>query len=160
MLLLPVRVRVKVKVMLRPTASRPVCLGIKHPSRAYDQISITVRQLRVCWCGALSLSDESTGLSFTTAADPRQCSHSLMRIPLDSCPYFTVADLRLPSELFFITTLHGPRRKHSSSIVVKACLLDCCLQIRCRGNVFTESLPSNVRLFWLRYFGFRAMSEY
>jgi hypothetical protein len=36
--------QVKVRVMLRPT----VCLGVKHPSGAQDQIFVTVRQLRVC----------------------------------------------------------------------------------------------------------------
>jgi hypothetical protein len=43
-------------LILRPTISRPVCLGINNPNGAYDQIFITVRQLWVCWCGAPSLT--------------------------------------------------------------------------------------------------------
>jgi hypothetical protein len=43
-----------------------------------------------------ALSDESTGLSFTIAASPRQHSHSRVRVPWDSRPYFTVSDWRLP----------------------------------------------------------------
>jgi hypothetical protein len=43
-----------------------------------------------------ALSDERTGLSFTSAAGPRQCSHCRVRVPWDSWPYFAVSDSRLP----------------------------------------------------------------
>jgi hypothetical protein len=43
-----------------------------------------------------ALSDDRAGLSFTTAAGPRQRSHSRVRVPWDSRPYFTVGDSRLP----------------------------------------------------------------
>jgi hypothetical protein len=78
--------------MLRPTVSQswnkaPIW-GLR-PNFYYHR---TVAGL-LMW-GALS--DERTGLSFTIAAGPCQRSHSLVRAPLDSRPYFTVSGLRLP----------------------------------------------------------------
>jgi hypothetical protein len=46
--------------------------------------------------------------------------------------------------------------ENTVSIVIVQQYFDCCLHIRCRGNLFTESLPSIERLLWLRYSGFQA----
>jgi hypothetical protein len=40
--------------MLWPMVSRSVCLGVKPPSGAQDQVYVTVRQSRIWWCGVPS----------------------------------------------------------------------------------------------------------
>jgi hypothetical protein len=80
--------------MLRPTVSRPVCLGIKHPSGAYDQI-FTCVTLTVLFLW-VALSDEKSGLCFVCATGPCQRKLSRDQVRSDLRPYFTVSDLRLP----------------------------------------------------------------
>jgi hypothetical protein len=50
---------------------------------------------------------------------------------------FSADSLRSLSVLL-TTPLHGPSIKHSFQQY-----LYCCMRIRCRGNLFTESLPRN-----------------
>jgi hypothetical protein len=48
-----VEVEVEVEVKLRPTVSRPISLGVRHPSGTRDQffffLEIFFRQLRFCY---------------------------------------------------------------------------------------------------------------
>jgi hypothetical protein len=68
----------------------------------YDRRSVGPRP-DFCYCQTVAglliwdaVSDERTGLSFTIAAGLRQHSHSRVRVPRDSWPYFTLSDSRLP----------------------------------------------------------------
>jgi hypothetical protein len=78
---------------LLPTVSRPVRLGVRHPSGTGDQflflLEIFFRQLRVCYFVAPSLTRG------------RVCNLLLLlviasAVPLDSRPYFTVLILETP----------------------------------------------------------------
>jgi hypothetical protein len=83
--------KVRVKDMLWPTVSWPVCLSVKHPSGAprpdfyYCQTVVGL----LMW-GALS--DMRMGLLFTISAAPRQRNHSSVWVLQNSWPYFTVTE--------------------------------------------------------------------
>jgi hypothetical protein len=50
--------------------------------------------------------------------------------------------LLLPaSEILRITTFHGPHRKYSLSVVGKACLQRCCIEMEVTRLLFVYSLP-------------------
>jgi hypothetical protein len=87
-----------------PESSRVLCYDRQLVGQSVlewsTHLGLTTRSLLLLdSCGLLmwgALSDERTGLSFTIAVSPRQGSHSRVRDPWDSRPYFTVLDSRLP----------------------------------------------------------------
>jgi hypothetical protein len=95
--------------MLLPTVSQPVFL-VSSPH-------LEIRP-EFCYCQIVAgllmrgaLSTERTSLSFTTAVDPRQRSHSRVRVLRDSLPYFTVSDSRLPQPGWSGPGIYIPQEK-------------------------------------------------
>jgi hypothetical protein len=74
------------------------------------------------------------------------CSYCLE----ENCSYLEpqVTDLSI---LNWTLLYNGPNRKRRSQQ-----FLYFCSHIRCRGNLFTEPLPSNERLLWLHYSGLKS----
>jgi hypothetical protein len=153
--------------MLRPTVSRPVCLMAPIWGLRPDFYSCQTVAGLLMW-GALT--DERTDLSFTIAAGPREGSHSRVRVPWDSRPYFTLSDSRLPFsspptirratvEVFdlastrdsptnsrlvlLITYWHGPRNRFPLLLCPIAAVETC---------LFAKPLLGNGSLCWLHSF--------
>jgi hypothetical protein len=57
---------------------------------------------------------ERMGLSFTTAAGPRQRSYSRIWVPRDSWPYFNVSDSRVPNLEGQVPVFMSPRNRGPS----------------------------------------------
>jgi uracil-DNA glycosylase len=88
------RVKVKVKVTLRLTVGQSVSLGVEPHLGLMTRYLLLFDGYGLVFVGRPP--DERTGLSFVSAAGPRQRSLSQVRVPFISRPYFTVSVLRLP----------------------------------------------------------------
>jgi hypothetical protein len=108
----------EVEVNLRPTVSRPVCLGVGHPSGTSDQfffrLEILFRQLRVCYFAAPSLTrGRVCNLLYNCFwALPEQSL--LGGIPEELTAIFLLSHLRLPrpgrpgSRIYILQEQGGP----------------------------------------------------
>jgi hypothetical protein len=96
----------KVEVNLRPTVSRPVCLGAENPSGTGEQFFSLLEFFYLFYlldsCGVVILQrplwrEDGSVIYCTVASRPCQSSHSWVEIPQNSRPYFTVSSETPPT---------------------------------------------------------------
>jgi hypothetical protein len=141
---------------------------IIHASRDYRQLqrycwSTPLKVHRYTRTGVLSLTSRILATDLSQVSLSLQITHEVffsqpnsilaitLQLPipktrLHSCHILAGWRLELDSqffsnELFYIATLHGPRRKHSLSVVERACLQRRCIATEVTRLLLAYSLP-------------------
>jgi hypothetical protein len=88
-----------------------------------------------------ALPDERTGLLFTITAGTRQRSHSQVRVPRDSWPYFTVDRASYLNDRFYSASVSmGTLDDSTASSCFRRIYI---FHFRIPGNVFVNPFPRN-----------------